>query len=108
MLLEQIPVENEDIKAFLESKVSLQDRSEECDIKVWGGDRIQIMLVQWARRIMMLEVLKNLIQEYKQQRIEYLAKPDQDPQLTQLYLSRENLVQFAQETLSFYKPSPWW
>ncbi len=40
MLLEQIPVENEDIKTFLESKVSLQDRSEECDIKVWGGDRI--------------------------------------------------------------------
>jgi hypothetical protein len=40
------------------------------------------MLVQWARRIIMLETLKNLIEDYKIQKAEHLAKPDQDPQLT--------------------------
>jgi hypothetical protein len=76
MLLEQIPVENEDIKSFLLTKVKLEERTEDADIKLWGGERIQVMLVQWARRIIMLETLKKLIEEYKLQRTEYLAKID--------------------------------
>ena len=39
---------------------------ESCDVLYWGGEKIASLLVQWGRRIVLLDQVTRLVRAYKQ------------------------------------------
>lgn len=66
MIHDSLPAEHEDLKAWLSLISQNVIRNDDTEMKVWGGEKILSTIVQWCRRIIMLDQLKKLIEDYKQ------------------------------------------
>ncbi len=66
MLYENIPEEHDaEIRNYLQTKINqnlVPEQEDGTSLKFWGDEKIGSLLVQWARRLILLDQLNKLIE----------------------------------------------